>query len=111
MVSHTCRNELNSLRTALDAASASKRQLESQLSKHNESIGRLEHANNTLSSHTLSLADDMEKEKRDLQKRLQDEIQSLKKELEDAQEEVDEARTRGSAQRIQLLDEVGLSSF
>ena len=35
-----------------------------------------------------------------------EEIEKLKKELEDAQEEVDEARTRGSAQRIQLLDEV-----
>ena len=38
-----------------------------------------------------------------------EEIEKLKKELEDAQEEVDEARTRGSAQRIQLLDEVSQS--
>ncbi|ORX36527.1 Up-regulated during septation-domain-containing protein [Kockovaella imperatae] len=99
-------NELNSLRSALDSASTSKRQLETQLSTHTESINRLETANRSLSSKTLSLAEDAEKEKKILQKKMQDEIDRLKREVEEAQEEVDEARTRGSAQRIQLLDEL-----
>jgi len=41
-----------------------------------------------------------------LQKRLQDEIEEFKRRVEEAQEDVDEQRTRGQAQRIQLLDEV-----
>jgi len=38
---------------------------------------------------------------------LQEEIEELKRRVEEAQEEADEQRTRGQAQRIQLLDEVG----
>ena len=101
-----CRGELDSLRSALEAASTQKRRLELQASTSADDIQRLTQANNTLSAQTLSLAEDAEGDKKAMQQKLHDEIESLRKQLEDAQEEIDEARTRGSAQRIQLLDEV-----
>ena len=57
------------------------------------------------------MAGDAEQEKKALQRKIQDEMDDLKRRLEDAQEEVDEGRTRGQAQRIQLLDEVSAESI
>ena len=101
------REELNSLRAALDDAAFSKRNFEVQATTQAETCERLSAANDALSTRALTLADEAEREKRSLQKRLQDEIEELKKKVENAQEDADEQRTRGQAQRIQLLDEVG----
>ncbi|CAD6568071.1 MAG: hypothetical protein TREMPRED_004251 [Tremellales sp. Tagirdzhanova-0007] len=98
--------ELNSLRAALDDAAFSKRNFEVQATTQAETCERLSAANDALSTRALTLADEAEREKRSLQKRLQDEIEELKKKVENAQEDADEQRTRGQAQRIQLLDEL-----
>lgn len=100
------REELNSVRAALDAAAIAKRTLEAQAASQAETCARLSKANEALSTRALTLADEAEQEKRVLQKRLQDEIEEFKRRVEEAQEDVDEQRTRGQAQRIQLLDEV-----
>lgn len=105
------RDELNSLRTALDAASSSKRQLETQIRKSEETVDRLQQANDILSAKTLSMAEDAENARETLQRKVQDELSEMKRKLEEAQEEADEGRTRGQAQRIQLLDEVGHSQW
>ena len=104
------REELNSLRSALDAASASKRQLEASAHRANETCDRLTSANDMLSAKVLSLAEDTDIERKHLSKKWQEEMDELKKRLVEAQEEVDEAKTRGQAQRIQLLDEVSRCS-
>lgn len=100
-------DELNDLRTALDAASIAKKQAESQAAASAASCDRLSEVNASLSARTLSLADEFEQEKKVLRDRLQDEIESLKARLRDSEEEADEARMAGQSQRIQLLDEVG----
>jgi len=94
------------LRSSLDAANASKRQLEISALQAKETCDRLTAANDVLSAKALTLADEAEQERRSLAKKWQEEIDSLKQKLDDAQEEVDEAKHRGQAQRIQLLDEV-----
>jgi uncharacterized coiled-coil DUF342 family protein len=98
--------ELNSLRSALDAASASKRQLEVSAQRANETCERLTAANDALSAKALSLAEEAETERRELSKKWQEEMEEMRKRLDEAHEEIDEARNRGQAQRIQLLDEV-----
>lgn len=107
-VSHKliCREELNTLRSGLDTATAAKRQLELTARQANETCERLAAANDVLSSKALSLAEDAEHERWNLTKKWTEEVDALKKRLEEAQEEADEGKTRGQAQRIQLLDEV-----
>lgn len=102
-------NELNDLRSALDAASIAKKQAETQAAASASSCDRLAEVNDSLSARTLSLADEFEKEKKALRERLQDDIGSLKNRLREAEEEADEARMAGQSQRIQLLDEVRVS--
>lgn len=97
--------ELNSLRTALDAASIAKRQAEQSAQQAAQTTDRLSEANNVLSAKALTLAEEAEEEKRALQRRLQDEIAASKKKVAECEEEVEEQRTRGQGQRIQLLDE------
>lgn len=99
--------ELNSLRSALDAASIAKKQAEQAARNSSLTCDRLSEANDTLSAKALTMAEEAEQEKRVLQRRLQDEIDALKKRLEECEEEVEEQKTRGQGQRIQLLDEVG----
>lgn len=99
-------DELNSLRSALDAASASKRQLEVSAQRANETCDRLSAANDALSAKALSLAEDAEQERRNLGKKWQDDFDEMKRKLDEAQEDADDAKTRGQAQRIQLLDEL-----
>ena len=100
------RDELNSVRSALDNATNSKRSLEVQAAAQAETCERLSQANDQLSARALALADEAEREKRALQRRLQDELAVLRKQLDEAQEDADEQKTRGQSQRIQLLDEV-----
>jgi len=95
----------------LDTATAAKRQLEVTARQANETCDRLTAANDVLSAKALSLAEDAEHERRTLTKKWTEEVDALRKRLEDAQEEADEGRTRGQAQRIQLLDEVGCSAI
>jgi hypothetical protein len=57
------------------------------------------------------MAEDAENARETLQRKVQDELSEMKRKLEEAQEEADEGRTRGQAQRIQLLDEVGHSQW
>jgi hypothetical protein len=59
----------------------------------------------------LSLADDAEQERRNLSRKWQEELDQMKRALDEAQEDADESKTRGQAQRIQLLDEVGREVF
>jgi hypothetical protein len=55
----------------------------------------------------LEIADEAEKEKGGVVRRMQGEIEGLRKALRQVEEGADEERSRGQAQRIQLLDEVG----
>lgn len=102
-------DELNDLRSALDAASIAKKQAETQAAASASSCDRLAEVNDSLSARTLSLADEFEMEKKVLRERLQDDIDGLKSRLREAEEEADEARMAGQSQRIQLLDEVRAS--
>jgi hypothetical protein len=100
--------ELNSLRSALDAATIAKKQAEQTAKQASETTDRLSEANETISAKVLTLAEEAEEEKRVLQRKLQEEVDSLKKKLVDCEEEVEEQRARGQGQRIQLLDEVSI---
>jgi chromosome segregation ATPase len=100
--------ELNSLRSALDAATIAKKQAEQTAKQASETTDRLSEANETISAKVLTLAEEAEEEKRVLQRKLQEEVDSLKKKLIDCEEEVEEQRARGQGQRIQLLDEVSI---
>ena len=104
-------DELNDLRSALDAASIAKKQAETQAAASAASCDRLTEVNDSLSARTLSMAEELEVEKKVLRDRLQDEIEALKGRLREAEEEADEAKMAGQSQRIQLLDEVSLSHF
>lgn len=99
-------DELNDLRTALDAASIAKKQSEAQAAASAASCDRLAEVNDSLSARTLSLAEEAEQEKKVLRDRLQDEIDGLKTRLREAEEDADEAKMAGQSQRIQLLDEL-----
>ena len=100
------REELNSLRAAVGEASRARRKLESHSAAQAEAVTRLQAANDALSAKTLNLADEAERSSTGAKRRLQEEIESLKQQVIDSQEEADEVRTRGQAQRIQLLDEL-----
>lgn len=100
------REELNTLRSALDSAQIAKRQAEARLKSSTESVTRLEAANNDLSARALNLADDAETQRAGLVKKTQAEMDDLKRRMGEVQEDADEERARGQTQRIQLLDEV-----
>jgi hypothetical protein len=103
------REELNTLRSALDAAQIAKRQAESRLKSSSETVTWLETANADLSTRALSLADDAETQRAALAKKMQAEILDVRRQMEDVQSGADEERTRGQTQRIQLLDEVSMA--
>jgi hypothetical protein len=103
--------ELNSLRSALDAASISKRNLELRAAQQSDTVDRLQKANDTLSARALEIADEAAREKDVLAKKYSVEMDGLRKQVKEVEEGADEERSRGQAQRIQLLDEVsGLGS-
>ncbi|KAK8861587.1 hypothetical protein IAR55_002410 [Kwoniella newhampshirensis] len=98
--------ELNSLQSALDGATTSKRALESQLAQQQETCNRLSEANDTLSAKALELAQAAEDEKRALQSKLQGEVDEMRVKLKECEEDADEERAKSQGQRIQLLDEL-----
>lgn len=109
----------------IDTRRANQR-LEQELASRHERIERLSEANDILSQRALTLADEMEQEKRVAHAKLEKEIESLRKQLKASDERVDDERARqvevrgmrsGSilmttlccseqTQRIQLLDEL-----
>jgi len=99
-------DELNDLRSALEATSMAKKQAEIQVAHSTEACKRLTEANGSLSARALTLAEEAEQEKKALRDRLQDEIDDLRIKLREAEEDADEQKMRGQSQRIQLLDEV-----
>lgn len=101
-------DELNDLRSALEATSMAKKQAEAQVAHSTEACTRLTEANDSLSARALTLAEEAEQEKKALRDRLQDEIDALRIKLRESEEDADEQKMRGQSQRIQLLDEVGL---
>ncbi|WWD16501.1 hypothetical protein CI109_100927 [Kwoniella shandongensis] len=94
--------ELNSLQSALDNATATKRTLESQLLAQQETCNRLSEANDALSARALELAQVAEDEKRALQNK----VEEMKGTLKGCEDDADEERAKSQAQRIQLLDEL-----
>ncbi|GFZ42574.1 hypothetical protein JCM24511_00290 [Saitozyma sp. JCM 24511] len=98
--------ELNSLRSALDAASISKRNLELRAAQQSDTVDRLQKANDTLSARALEIADEAAREKDVLAKKYSVEMDGLRKQVKEVEEGADEERSRGQAQRIQLLDEL-----
>jgi hypothetical protein len=101
-------DELNDLRSALEATSMAKKQAEAQVQANSEARERLAEANASLSARALTMADDFEREKKALRDRLEDEIEALKIRVKESEEDADEQKMRGQSQRIQLLDEVSL---
>jgi glutamine synthetase type III len=99
-------DELNDLRSALEATSMAKKQAEAQVAANTEARARLAEANDSLSSRALTMAQDSEQAMKALRDKLQEEIDSLKVRLRESEEDADEQKMRGQSQRIQLLDEV-----
>jgi len=58
-------DELNDLRSALEATSMAKKQAEAQVQSNSEARGRLAESNASLSARALTMADDFEREKKD----------------------------------------------
>lgn len=118
--------QLSEAREAVLETRRANQQLEKQLAAHQEHVERLGEANDILSQRALTLADEMEQEKRVAHARLEREIESLRKQLKASDERVDDERARYVAsgsdsmhksltvnhhyseqtQRIQLLDEL-----
>ncbi|EIW66580.1 hypothetical protein TREMEDRAFT_12085, partial [Tremella mesenterica DSM 1558] len=98
--------EMNNLRSSLDAANNSRRQLEIRLAEQTERADRLAEANNTLSTRALEMAEEVENERKTLTNKWQGEMERLNEEIRECHEDADEQRSRGQAQRIQLLDEL-----
>jgi hypothetical protein len=68
--------------------------LEAELASQNEHIQRLSEANDILSQRALTLADEMEQDKRVAHSKLEREIESLRKLLKASDEKVDDERAR-----------------
>lgn len=77
----------------IDTRRANQR-LEQELASRNERIERLSEANDILSQRALTLADEMEQEKRVAHAKLEKEIESLRKQLKASDERVDDERAR-----------------
>jgi len=68
--------------------------LEKELAAQQERVERLAEANDILSQRALTLADEMEQEKRVAHAKLEKEIESLRRQVKASDERVDEERAR-----------------
>jgi predicted RNase H-like nuclease (RuvC/YqgF family) len=87
-------SQLSEAREAVLETRRANQQLEKQLAAHQEHVERLGEANDILSQRALTLADEMEQEKRVAHARLEREIESLRKQLKASDERVDDERAR-----------------
>ena len=70
------------------------KRLEKELAAQQERVERLAEANDILSQRALTLADEMEQEKRVAHAKLEKEIESLRRQVKASDERVDEERAR-----------------
>lgn len=92
-VTHSDR-QLAQTKAALAKAETESKQLQAEEARHLDHISRLSEANDILSQRALTLADEMEREKKLAHGRLEREIESLKKQLKSSDDRIDEERAR-----------------
>jgi chromosome segregation ATPase len=100
-------SKLDAAQRALAQSQKAYQQLERELAAQNEHVHRLAEANDILSQRALTLADEMDQDKRVAHAKLEKEIESLRKQLKGYL--ANSGWTSGlseQTQRIQLLDEL-----
>jgi myosin heavy subunit len=99
-------DDIQQFQTTVDRLEAEKRELESLAAEQAETCKQLNEANNTLSSRTLTLAEEAARGPEMVRKQFETQLNECKKALEVAKGEVDEMRSSEQIQRVQLLDEL-----
>lgn len=99
-------NEIQELQTAVDRATAEKRDIEMHAADQAETCRQLTEANNTLSAKTLTLAQEVASAPEMIRKQLEGQLGECQKALREAEEEVKAMQTSEQTQRIALLDEL-----
>jgi len=87
-------SKLDAAQQALAQSQKACQQLERELATQNEHVHRLAEANDILSQRALTLADEMDQDKRVAHAKLEREIESLRKQLKASDEKVDDERAR-----------------
>jgi len=87
-------SKLDAAQQALTQSQKAYQQLERELAAQNEHVHRLAEANDILSQRALTLADEMDHDKRVAHAKLEKEIESLRKQLKVSDEKVDDERAR-----------------
>jgi methanogenic corrinoid protein MtbC1 len=86
--------QLTAAKKSMDETSRAKKALEDEVAVHLDSVSRLTEANDILSQRALTLADEMEQEKKTMQVKLEREIDTLRKQLKASEDRVDDERAR-----------------
>lgn len=99
-------DEIQRFQSTINRLESEKRQLESLAAELAEKCAQLNEANNTLSAHTLILAEEAAKAPEMVKKQLETQLNECRKALDIAKGEVDDMRSSEQSQKVVLLDEL-----
>lgn len=99
-------DEVAQLQEVLDRLEAEKRELEEQAAEQSETCRQLTAANNSLSTQSLSLADEITSATNAVRKQMEVQLAQAGSKLAKANEEIEAMRMSEQTQRVALLEEL-----